>query len=141
LTLLFLSSFSLNAQHKSTEGMFDIIQKSKVPAEHASQFGALPMQSSDGRMEPINTFSSEVLRKLHRAEKIGDLNSDQFLLSLLTITEMWKHVPLIALSNKKIAFNYDITEGYCSYAELFDSNGQYKLHKDLEVVYKKTPSE
>lgn len=141
LTLLFLSSFSLSAQHKPTEGMFDIIQKSKVSAEHASRFGALPMQSSDGRMEPINTFSSEVLRKLHRAETIGNLNSDQFLLSLLTIPEMWKHVPLITLSNKKIAFNYDITEGYCSYAELFDSNGQYKLHKDLEVVYKKTPSE
>lgn len=141
LALLFLSSLTMSAQHMPTEGMFDIIQKSKVPAEHASRFGALPMQGSDGRMEPVNTFASEVLRKLHRAEKVGDLNPDQFILSLLTIPEMWKHVPFIKLPNKTIAFNYDLTEGFCSYAELFDSNGHYKLQHDLERAFNKTPSE
>lgn len=139
--LFFLSSFSLNAQDNSANKIFDVIQKSNVTPEHASRFGALPMQAVDGRMEPINTFASEVLRKLHRAEKIGELNPDQFLLSLLTIPEMWKRVPFITLSNKAIAFNYDLTEGYCSYVELFDSNGRYKLHNDLEKAFNKTPSE
>lgn len=140
-TLFFLSSFVLNAQHKSTDSMFEVIQKSKVPLEHASAFGSLPMQASDGRMEPINTFASEILRKLHKAEKIGDLNPDQFLLSLLTIPEMWKRVPFITLSNKAIAFNYDISKGHCSYVELFDSNGHYKLQDDLSRAFNKTPSE
>lgn len=140
-TLFFLSSLLLNAQNKPSGNILDVVQKNKIDVEHAANFGALPMQSVDGRMEPVNTFSSEVLRKLHHAEKIGELNSDQFLLSLLSIPDMWMHVPLITISNKKIAFNYDITRGHCSYTELFDSNGHYKLQRELEQVFKKSPSE
>ena len=69
--------------------MLDAVQKYAVSPEHAAKFGALPIQSHSGRMMPINTFSSEILRKLHKSDKIGNLNSDQFLLSLLSMPDMW----------------------------------------------------
>lgn len=119
----------------------EALQRNRVNKEHAAKFGALPMQATDGRIEPINTFSSEVLRKLHSSDKFGDLNSDQFLLSVLTFPEMWMHIPLIAYKNDDIAFNYDISEKMCAYAELFDSNGNYKLHEDLDKVFAKPISE
>lgn len=122
---------------ESGENIFEIIQKNNIDKEHARLFGSLPMQSTDGRIKPINTFSSEVLRKLHHSDKIGELNSDQFLLSLLALPDMWMHVPFIRYKNTDISFNYDISEDQCAYHELFDTNGHYKLQEDLEKAFSK----
>ncbi len=139
LVLLALS-VSANAKGEASP-MLDIVQKYAVPAEHAAKFGALPVQSHSGRMMPVNTFSSEVLRKLHKAEKIGNLDSDQFLLSLLAMPDMWMRLPFIAFSNKELANYYDLTDGECAYIQVFDSNGNYKLQEKLEEAYNKMPAE
>ena len=81
----------------------ETVQKYKVTPEHAEKFGALPIQANNGRMMPINTFSSEILRKLHKADQIGELNSDQFLLSLLAMPDMWMRIPFIDMSNAELA--------------------------------------
>src|SRR5690606_18435066 len=41
-----------------------VIQSTKVDREHAEKFGAMIIQDEGGRMKPINTFASELLRKL-----------------------------------------------------------------------------
>lgn len=115
--------------------------KPQVDMGHASLFGSLPMQSIDGRIEPVNTFSSEILRKLHKSQQINGLSSDQFLLSLICLPEMWMHIPVIALNNKDIIFQHDLTKGYCAYTEFFDTNGNYKLANDLNKAYQKSPSQ
>ncbi|MDR1403418.1 MAG: cytochrome c biogenesis protein ResB, partial [Tannerellaceae bacterium] len=69
--------------------MSSAVQEFSVDIEHAAKFGALPMQSYSGRMTPVNTFSSEVLRKIHKSDTFGSLNPDQFLLSLLSMPDMW----------------------------------------------------
>lgn len=61
-------SVSVNAKEE-TSSMLDAVQKYAVSPEHAAKFGALPIQSHSGRMMPINTFSSEILRKLHKSDK------------------------------------------------------------------------
>ena len=121
--------------------MLDAVQKYTVSPEHAAKFGALPIQSHSGRMMPINTFSSEILRKLHKADRIGKLNSDQFLLSLLAMPDMWMRVPFIALSNPELANYYDLTDGECAYLQVFDKNGDYKLQEKLEEAYNKMPAQ
>ncbi len=137
--MLFLSS-SLHAAD-SSHSMLHIIQQHHIPAEHAARFGALPMQSQRGRMMPINTFSSEILRKLHKSTRLGNLNSDQFLLSLLAMPQMWMHVPFITLSNPELANSYGLTHGSCSYSELLDEQGEYKLRRALEETYHKMPAQ
>ena len=94
---------------EKTSPMLDAVQKYAVSPEHAARFGALPVQSGNGRMMPVNTFSSEILRKLHKSDKIGKLNSDQFLLSLLAMPDMWMRIPFIALSNPELAARYGKT--------------------------------
>jgi cytochrome c-type biogenesis protein CcsB len=115
--------------------------RNAVDPAHAARFGALPIQSYNGRMMPINTFSSEILRKIHKADKVGNLNADQFLLSLLAMPDMWMRVPLIALSNKDLARYFDLGEETVAYIELFDSNGHYKLQESLEEAYNKMPAQ
>ncbi|MDR1224369.1 MAG: cytochrome c biogenesis protein ResB, partial [Tannerella sp.] len=101
---LCLLSFSLHAQDDSfPEKIKAMFQKNKVDAAHAAQFGTLPVQSMDGRLEPVGTFASELLRKLHHSDKVGGLNPEQFLLSLLCLPDGWMHVPFIHLPNKDIA--------------------------------------
>ncbi len=126
---------ALHAQQSGASAAYMSISR-----EHALKFGSLPMQSVSGRIQPVNTFSSEVLRKLHKSDKILDLDSDQFLLSLLCLPEMWMQIPLIICDNKDITFNHDLTDGYCSYIEMFDSNGRYKLETELNEAFAKPVS-
>jgi len=141
LLLLFTSSLHLSAQHDAAS-MRDAVLKYTVSPEHAEKFGALPIQSANGRMIPVNTFSSEILRKLHKENKFENLNSDQFLLSVLAMPDMWMHIPLITHKNKELADYYDLSSPKtCAYIEVFDSNGQYKLQERLEEAYHKMPSE
>lgn len=41
------------------------MERNVVSPAHAARLGVLPLQSEKGRVMPVNTFSSEVLRKLH----------------------------------------------------------------------------
>ncbi|MDR0757401.1 MAG: cytochrome c biogenesis protein CcsA, partial [Tannerella sp.] len=112
----------------------------EIDAGHAERFGALPVRSAGGRIIPVNTFSSEILRKLHKKTRIGKLDSDRFLLSVFAIPEMWSYVPFIAYSNGEIAATFGLTEKYCAYAEVFNEDGSYKLQEKLDAAYQKMPA-
>ena len=136
-----MSALAREKDGSSGTRMREVVLSNVVSPEHAARFGSLPVQSPNGRMSPINTFSSEVLRKLHKSDRYGSLNSDQFLLSLLALPEMWVRVPLIAISNKELAAYYDLGEEECAYIEFFDRDGRYKLQAGLEEAYNKMPVE
>ena len=123
------------------ESMSDAVQHYVVSPAHAKRFGSLTAQSTNGRMIPVNTFSSEILRKLYRDTKIGRMNSDQFLLSLLTLPEMWMHVPLVTYSNDEVANYFSLPRKKCAYLDFFRDDGTYKLQIKLNEAYRKTPSE
>ena len=50
-------------------------QALKIDAEHAEKFGALLIQDNRGRIKPVNTLASEVMRKVTRKEKFMGLGS------------------------------------------------------------------
>ena len=138
--LLLLSGMT-QAKEQPKMNLDHAIQQFSVKPEHAEAFGLLPMQSESGRMIPINTFSSEILRKLHKSEQFGKLNSDQFLLSLLALPDMWMRVPLIPVSNTEIISRYHLPDKSCSYLQVFDSHGAYKFQQQVEEAYNKQPNE
>jgi cytochrome c-type biogenesis protein CcsB len=140
--MLCLLPFLLHAHDNPfSEKVKTMLFENRVDAEHAAQFGALPVQSDDGRLKPINTFASELLRKLHHADKIGELSPEQFLLSIMTLPDGWRQVPLIHLPNKDVARRYSLTEKQCAYSELFDEHGAYKLQNELDRIYHNPPSQ
>lgn len=121
--------------------IYEVLQKYTIDGRHAAAFGAMPVQSNRGRISPVNTFSSEILRKLYKQEKIGALNSDQFLLGLLVLPEMWARVPLLHYANPELATYYGLSPGACAFIELFDERGNYKLREKVEEAYHKNPVE
>lgn len=139
--LFFMALPSESRANESNSPMMEIVQKHKVSPAHAEVFGSLPIQSNSGRTMPINTFSSQILRKLHKSDKIGGLNSDQFLISLLMMPDVWMRIPFIAVSNPELASYYNLPAKQCAYAEVFDNNGYYKLQEKLEEAYNKMPNQ
>ncbi|MDR0395510.1 MAG: cytochrome c biogenesis protein ResB, partial [Tannerella sp.] len=117
----------------------EAIQRLSIAPLHAEWFGSLPVQTSNGRIVPVNTFSSEILRKLSKDIRLYNLNPDGFLLSVLTYPEMWMYVPVIKLPNRDFELYFGLTSDRCAYMELFESDGTYKLQEKLEDVYRKMP--
>ena len=143
--LMMILAFPVNSQandgrREMGDERWEIVQKYMVNPGHAEVFGSLPMQSNSGRVMPINTFSSQVLRKLHKSEKIGGLNSDQFLISLLIIPDIWMQIPFITVSNPELTSYYNLSAKQCAYIQFFD-NGHYKLQEKLEEAYNKMPNQ
>src|SRR5690554_3439996 len=126
LLILIIMPFRGIAQSSST---IQAIEQNKIPQMHANQFGELPVLFR-GRVMPMNTFSSEILRKLHKETSIFNLNSDQFMLSVLATPQDWMHIPFIA-----------VNEEYVSYHSYFDNQGNYRLLSQLQDIYHKPNSE
>jgi len=147
--ILFLSFNGFAQQHQHTpqkahlpsqEQIDSLINKYKVTEAHAAKFGKLIIQDEGGRMKPVNTFSSELLRKVSKSDAYKDMNSDQVFLSMTQFPRIWFEVPLIYVkpgndSIRKI-IGIDSKQKYAPFIAFFDNNGNYKLSSYLEKAYK-----
>ena len=116
------------------------IRKFMVSAEHAEKFGRLVIQDYSGRMKPVNTFSSELLRKVSKNDKFEEFTSDQVLISMNQFPEFWYQIPIIYLergndSIRKI-IGVDKKAKYAPLISFFDDFGNYKLQKQTDDAYK-----
>jgi hypothetical protein len=63
--------------------------------------GYLVIQDADGRMKPVSTFASEILRKLSKKDTYKNYTADQIFLSMQESPQLWYNVPIIYLKSKK----------------------------------------
>lgn len=126
-------------QMPSTTQIDSLISAYKVDANHAKKFARLVIQDDGGRMKPIHTFSSELLRKVSKSEKYNDLNSDQVFLSMTQFPQLWFHVPFIHINkhNDSLHNLLGVEKGtkYVKLVDFFDPYGNYKLSSHLEEAY------
>ncbi len=112
-----------------------IIKANVVSKEHAAEFAKLIIQD-DGRMKPVNTFASELLRKISRKDSYEGLDANQVFISMSEFPRLWVEAPLISLkrgndSIRKVIGVEEDTERI-SLLDLFDAKGNYKLEPYLE---------
>ena len=124
----------------SQDQLNSLIEKFKVPEAHASKFGRLVIQDGGGRMKPINTFSSELLRKVSHENSYKGMNSDQVFLSMTQYGSYWIQIPIIYMKSgndsiRKI-IGVDKAAQYAPFVSFFDDKGNYKLSKYLEEAFK-----
>jgi cytochrome c-type biogenesis protein CcsB len=117
-----------------------LLNKYKIPEDHAAKFGRLIIQDAGGRMKPVNTFSSELLRKVSHMETYKGMNSDQVLLSMTQYAKLWIEVPLIYIKSgndsiRKI-IGVDKKAQYAPFISFFDEKGNYKLSPYLDDAFK-----
>ena len=142
LIAFLMISFGVKAQEKEddhahnalpSQAQVDSVLKATVVSkEHADKFGALIIQDANGRMKPIHTFSSELLRKLSGKNSFNDMNSDQVFLSMMLNPAIWYNTEFISLAKRE---NDSIREivgvpkvrKLVKAIEFFDDKGNYKL--------------
>ena len=143
ILLLFLSfnSFSQHQKENLTVKQIDsLILKFKVSEDHAAKFGRLVIQDAGGRMKPLNTFSSELLRKVSHKDTYNGMNSDQVFLSMTQFPTAWYEIPLIYIKSgndsiRKI-IGIEKSAKYAPFIAFFDNKGNYKLSPYLDDAYK-----
>jgi cytochrome c-type biogenesis protein CcsB len=111
-----------------------------TPAEQADRFGHLVVQDTDGRMKPINTYASELLRKLSKKDNYKGFDANQVFLSMQESPQLWYNVPLIFLKAKKAdtirsILGLNKTAKYAALADFLSPNLNYKLGPFLEDAY------
>ena len=90
---------------------------------------------------PINTYSSELLRKLSKKDHYNDFDANQVYLSMQESPLLWYSAPLIFLKSKKadsirsiIGVQKDLK--HASLVDFFTERGEYKLGPYLEEAYR-----
>ncbi|MDT0607342.1 cytochrome c biogenesis protein CcsA [Croceitalea rosinachiae] len=140
VVLVLLGMTSLHAQDVNTHNntlptkaqIDSAITTTTVSKEHADKFGALVMQDAGGRMKPIHTFSSELLRKLSGKNEFRDMNSDQVFLSMMLNPPVWYNTEFISLGKRENDSIREIvgvpkSQKLVKATDFFDATGMYKL--------------
>ena len=116
-----------------------VLMANKVPAAEAAKFGKLVIQDDSGRMMPVNTFSSLLLRKLSRSDEYEGLTADQIFLSMVETPFFWYNVDLIYLkpANDSIRGIIGVPKDqkYVSALDFIDNSGRNKLDPYITAAY------
>lgn len=145
LTLLILfisvSSFAQSSHNENYKTIDSIIEASKVSTSHAEDFGSLVIQDAGGRMKPVNTFASELLRKVSKKDTYKGFDANQVLVSMITNPRIWYFVPFIYLKkdNTKVRDLIGIPhdQKYARFSDFFTDKGVYKLTEEVSKAHKK----
>ena len=142
IILFFGCAFFINAQNATNEERLSILESANnIPIEYVDEFSKLILQDPGGRMKPMNTFGSELLRKLTKKDKLVGLTSDQVILSLFSAPEKWNDIPMIFITknNSKLRDRLNIphTQKFAKLSDFFNDNGDYILVEEVSKASKK----
>ena len=134
IALLFVSSFAFSQEHNHdlTQTQIDSVLKTNViSVDHADHFSKIVIQDAGGRMKPVHTYASQLLRKVSKNDTYADMNATQVFLSIQQNPRIWFQIPIIYIEkgNTKLRDLLGIPhdQKYASLASCFDDKGNYKL--------------
>lgn len=134
--LLMVGGFAANVSAQS--GMGAAIPK--INNQLVKEFSELWVQGIDGRIEPISTLSSEIVRKVSRKSSLYGRTPDEVVLSMMTYPEIWRTLPMVKVSNKMVAAQLGSNGKYLTIQQLFDAQGNYKIEDNVREAYSKAPA-
>ncbi|MGC6438790.1 MAG: cytochrome c biogenesis protein CcsA [Flavobacteriaceae bacterium] len=127
-------------QRPSLSQVDSILKQNITPVAPADSLGYLVIQDADGRMKPVNTYASELLRKLSKKDMYKNYTANQVFLSMQESPQLWYNVPIIYLKPKKAdtirsLIGIPKIQKYAALIDFLDSNLNYKLGPYLEDAY------
>lgn len=127
---------------RPTKAQIDSVLRANIsPRAHADKFGQMVVQDYSGRMMPMDTYASEMLRKLSKHDSYEAFDANQVFLSINESPLLWYNVPIIYLKPKKADTIRSIIgvpkdQKYVTLVDFFAENGNYKLAPYIEDAYK-----
>ena len=137
--VLLLAFSSLLTGSTFAQGSFT---SDKIDPTHAKKFGELLIQNNEGRIEPLNTLASEILRKVYKKSNYEGLSPVQVLLDMLAEPVKWKNTPFIKVSNPDLRKILGIQGGYATFSQLLpdERSDSYLLKDQVNQAYEKKSS-
>ncbi|BBE19222.1 cytochrome C-type biogenesis protein [Aquipluma nitroreducens] len=105
-----------------------------------TDFSRLWIQEQDGRIEPVSTLSSEILRKVTRKSSFEGRSPEEVMLGLYLYPEYWRNVSLVYVTNNQLKSLLGVTESRIPLTALFDDKGAYKLMEPVKAAFAKMPA-
>lgn len=132
LTLMVAGGTAIAQKITPAQGALAIeyAQNAALDPVTSEQFGKLLVQTTGGRIEPVDTYSGKLLRKIARQESFAGLSANQVLIGMVTAPEIWSQVPIIKSGSEMIAF-----------ADVLDSAGNYRYTDQVAKIYEKAVNE
>lgn len=107
---------------------------------HIKALNSLLIQDeAQGRIEPFNTFASDVIRKITKKTSFNDMPAVEVLLGMSANPANWQNEPMIKVANSQLAKELGAVNDYVSFNQLFDfdNGGAYRLKEKIDKVYQK----
>jgi len=107
-------------------------EKTKITAE---KFSKIVVQSTGGRMKPLNTLNYEILSKLSGKTSMFGMNADQIILGMLSRPEVWRNVRMIKIKTPRLKklLGVEKTRKLIAFSEVF-KDGKYLLQKEAQAA-------
>ena len=112
----------------------------KINDQLVNEFSELWVQGVDGRIEPVSTLSSEIVRKVSRKSSLYGRTSSEVVLSMMTYPEIWRTLPIVKVSDKMVAAQIGVNGKYATIQQLFDAQGNYRIQDNVKAAYSKAPA-
>ncbi len=115
------------------------------PLAQAEAFGTLVYQTNGGRMAPINSLASDLLRKVYKKGSYQGYTPEQVMLGMMSNAHEWQKAPMIQIrerdvDSEAIGSLVGVNGKYASYNDFFNEKGEYKLVDLVQAAYAKKPS-
>ncbi|MBK5209714.1 MAG: cytochrome c biogenesis protein CcsA [Flavobacteriaceae bacterium] len=134
ILLLLISTFAFSQEHNHgiTEKQIDsLLTANTIDVKHAGKFSKVIIQDAGGRMKPVDTYASELLRKVSKSDTYKEMNATQVFLSIEQNPRFWFQVPIIYIENGNTKLRDLIgiphEQKYAALANFFDEKGNYKI--------------
>jgi len=112
-------------------GSMSLYSQEVPPKDVAQEFGYLWVQDKGGRYKPMNTLSSEVVRKITKKSSYESYTADQVLLGMIMYPTIWQQKPLFKIKHPELHRLVGYKGEMVSFYDLMDSNGTVYLLSNL----------
>ncbi len=129
-------SITANAQNA-------IQSNNRLDKNHVAEFGKLVIQSRQGRLEPVSTIASEILRKVAKKTSWDGMTPTEVFLDMQANPDKWKNIPLIKVANSDLRKMIGAPNSYVTFNSLVGTRetGGYKLNSLVSAAYTKKSNE
>lgn len=100
-------------------------------------FSEILVQDNQGRVEPVNTLASDLLRKISRKSEWEGMSATEVFLDMNSNPGKWKNVAMIKVANNEVMKMLGYSGGFVTFSQMFDQSGNYRLNNLVEEAYNK----
>lgn len=135
-TKLLIAGVLVSGLNLYSNSLFAASEKASKEAV-VEAFSEVLVQDNQGRVEPVNTLASDLLRKISRKSEWDGMSATEVFLDMNSNPGKWKNVAMIKVANNELMKMLGYSGGFVTFSQMFDASGNYRLNNLVEEAYNK----